>query len=130
MLLEEDALCVGALSRRLGISQSAVSQHLRILREKGLVQPERRGFHVHYRLDGQELRNSLDELMDVLGGCRGAEAPRADSGREGESMCRGGSECGKPGKPGKNPGECTPEQIRECHGEGGDHPCECEEKKR
>lgn len=49
-LLSRDTLCVGALSRRTGISAGAVSQHLRVLRSVGLVQAERRGYFIHYRL--------------------------------------------------------------------------------
>ena len=40
--------CVRSLSRKLGITESAVSQHLKILREGGLVYGERCGYHVHY----------------------------------------------------------------------------------
>ena len=32
--------------------------------------------------------------------------------------------CQKPEKLKGKPGECTPEQIRECHGEEQPHPCE------
>jgi DNA-binding transcriptional ArsR family regulator len=49
-LLAERTLCVGALSRLLGISAGAVSQHLRILRDAGLVEPDRRGYFIHYSL--------------------------------------------------------------------------------
>jgi len=49
-LLANDVFCVGALSRLTGISAGAVSQHLRILKSAGLVEPERRGYFVHYRL--------------------------------------------------------------------------------
>ena len=45
---EPDALCVNALSALLGVTQSAVSQHLRVLRVIGLVKGERRGYHIHY----------------------------------------------------------------------------------
>ena len=45
---ERDALCVNALARRLGITQSAVSQHLRVLKSAGLVKGERRGYRIHY----------------------------------------------------------------------------------
>jgi DNA-binding transcriptional ArsR family regulator len=45
---EQDALCVNALAYRLGITQSAVSQHLRVLKSAGLVKGERRGYRVHY----------------------------------------------------------------------------------
>jgi DNA-binding transcriptional ArsR family regulator len=49
-LLAERAFCVGALSTRLGISAGAVSQHLRILKDAGLVEPDRRGYYIHYSL--------------------------------------------------------------------------------
>jgi ArsR family transcriptional regulator, arsenate/arsenite/antimonite-responsive transcriptional repressor len=43
-----DALCVNALAGLLGVSQSAVSQHLRVLKSIGLVKGERRSYHIHY----------------------------------------------------------------------------------
>jgi len=49
-LLAERTLCVGALSRLLRISAGAASQHLRILRDAGLVEADRRGYFVHYSL--------------------------------------------------------------------------------
>ena len=45
---DPDALCVNALAALLGVTQSAVSQHLRVLRAIGLVNGERRGYHIHY----------------------------------------------------------------------------------
>lgn len=50
-----NALCVNALSDVLGITQSAVSQHLRILKNIGLVRGERRGYHIHYFINCQAL---------------------------------------------------------------------------
>ena len=43
-------LCVNALAHKLGVTQSAVSQHLRVLKQAGLVNSERRGSFVHYTL--------------------------------------------------------------------------------
>lgn len=40
--------CVRSLSKKLGISESAVSQHMKVLREAGLVYGERFGYHIHY----------------------------------------------------------------------------------
>jgi len=54
-LLKNHALCVGALSARLDVTQGAVSQHLRILRDAGLVVFEKRGYFVHYRLNEKTL---------------------------------------------------------------------------
>ncbi len=52
---DPDALCVEALAQLLGVTQSAVSQHLRVLKAIGLVKGERRGYHVHYFIEGQGL---------------------------------------------------------------------------
>lgn len=49
-LLAQCTLCVNALSHRLGISAGAVSQHLRILKDAGIVEADRRGYFVHYSL--------------------------------------------------------------------------------
>ena len=47
-LLFRRTLCVGALSNLLGVSPGAVSQHLRVLRDTGLVEADRRGYFIHY----------------------------------------------------------------------------------
>jgi DNA-binding transcriptional ArsR family regulator len=54
-LLKAGPLCVGALAKELSMTPAGVSQHLRILREAGLVIPEKSGYFVHYRLDTQTL---------------------------------------------------------------------------
>jgi DNA-binding transcriptional ArsR family regulator len=63
----EGALCVNALARRLDVSQSAVSQHLRILRQTGMVKSERRGSSVHYLLDQDSLKQHRAMLRKTLG---------------------------------------------------------------
>ncbi len=66
-LLKKRALCVNALAAQLGLTQSAVSQHLRIMRDAGLVIDEKRGYFVHYRLNEQTLatwRNEIDQLLE------------------------------------------------------------------
>ncbi len=40
--------CVRSLSKKLGITESAVSQHMKVLREAELVYGERCGYHIHY----------------------------------------------------------------------------------
>ena len=65
-LLKGRVLCVGALADRLEVTQGAVSQHLRILRDAGLVVDEKRGYFVHYRLNGKTLakwRAAMDKLL-------------------------------------------------------------------
>ena len=63
----DGALCVGALARRLGVSQSAVSQHLGVLRMAGLVMDQRRGYFVHYRVNRARLASYLDRMRASLG---------------------------------------------------------------
>jgi len=53
--LKNGDMCVNALAAALGISQSAVSQHLRVLKAAGLVRNERKGYWIHYSLDRQAL---------------------------------------------------------------------------
>ena len=61
------ALCVNALAGKLGVSQSAVSQHLRILRQAGLVKSDRRGNHVHYFIHRDRLEQYKTKLSQTLG---------------------------------------------------------------
>ncbi|HIE27032.1 TPA: ArsR family transcriptional regulator [Candidatus Poribacteria bacterium] len=49
-LLAEKPLCVNALVKRLDVSQPAVSQHLRVLENAGLVKGIKMGYWVHYSL--------------------------------------------------------------------------------
>jgi len=49
------ALCVGRLAQELGVTPSAVSQHLRVLKDLGLVRGERGGYRIHYYLDQDRL---------------------------------------------------------------------------
>ena len=60
-------LCVGALASSLGVTQSAVSQHLAVLRGLNLVIDERRGYFVHYRLNPAAFDRWRDQIRDALG---------------------------------------------------------------
>ena len=61
-------LCVNAITKQLGVSQSAVSQHLRILKQAGLVRGERRGSFVHYTLEEEGIGRYKALLSEILGG--------------------------------------------------------------
>lgn len=54
-LLMHKPFCVNAIAKRFGISQSAVSQHLRVLREAGLVEGNKEGYFVHYSVNNEGL---------------------------------------------------------------------------
>ncbi len=61
------AICVMALAGSLGVSQSAVSQHLRVLRQAGLVKGQRLGNHVHYTIDRERIEEFRAAARDILG---------------------------------------------------------------
>jgi DNA-binding transcriptional ArsR family regulator len=63
---EPDALCVNALAYILGVSQSAVSQHLRVLRSAGLVRGERKGYRVHYFVNRKALERYQELMLSSL----------------------------------------------------------------
>ncbi len=63
----QEMLCVNALTQRLGVSQSAVSQHLRVLKQAGLVSGERRGYHIHYSLNLERIEYYKNILSQTVG---------------------------------------------------------------
>ena len=87
LLRNNGALCVGALAARLGISQSAVSQHLRILRDTGLVLPERRGYYIHYSLSPRGLTDCRRRLLQLLDVPAHRDGDRCVRQKGGETAC-------------------------------------------
>ena len=53
---------VGELAKSLDLSQSSLSQHLAKLRESGLVQSDKRGLMVYYRICSMEAQALLSVL--------------------------------------------------------------------
>jgi len=51
LLKHKGPLGANELSEKLGITPSAVSQHLKILRHAGLVRNERQGYWIPYEID-------------------------------------------------------------------------------
>jgi DNA-binding transcriptional ArsR family regulator len=58
---------VGRLAGEIGTSQPHASQHLAILRAAGLVEAERRGREMHYRLADPDVLVACDVMRAVLG---------------------------------------------------------------
>lgn len=57
--------CVGALANQLNISESAVSQQLKILREADLVMGEKKGYYVHYTVKIENVRQIGDYIIEL-----------------------------------------------------------------
>ena len=134
-------LCVGALARILDISKPAVSQHLKLLREAGLVRGEKIGYWTHYRVEKKILRQfslQLHELIESQSSnsdkgayiCLRTEGKELDEERRILEMCK--HRCEHPDKLKTLPEKCTKEQIKECHGNEKEHSCKnsCEKHEK
>jgi ArsR family transcriptional regulator len=78
LLKREGPLGAKKISELLGITPAAVSQHLRILRQVGLVRSERDGYWIPYSIDEEALHNCRDLLAEVCTcGCQGSGNFRA-----------------------------------------------------
>lgn len=64
LLIASQERCVSDLARELKISESAVSQHLRLLRSLRLVRPRRQGRNVYYVLDDRHVEQMLTICLE------------------------------------------------------------------
>jgi DNA-binding transcriptional ArsR family regulator len=64
-VLSEGEISVGQLNRRINLSQSALSQHLAILREQGLVRTRRESQTIYYSLSDSEALGVIHTLHDI-----------------------------------------------------------------
>ena len=66
-LLAEQKYCVNEITELMGVPQSTVSRHLRVLRERKLVTTERQGTTILYKLGDAQIIEALNLLRQVLG---------------------------------------------------------------
>ncbi|SKC84770.1 ArsR/SmtB family transcription factor [Maledivibacter halophilus] len=59
--LFQEELCVGDIATTLGMSQSAISHQLRVLKSSKLVKYRREGKVVYYSLDDEHVKNIFDQ---------------------------------------------------------------------
>ena len=64
-LLKKEAMNVNSMAEALGITSSAVSQHLRVLKGAGLVRDERKGYWIYYSLDRDVLEKCRERLNRI-----------------------------------------------------------------
>lgn len=58
-------ISVGALAKEVGLSQSALSQHLGRLRAQGIVSTRRHSQVVYYSTDSHSVKRILEALSDL-----------------------------------------------------------------
>ena len=72
LLREKGPFSVKEMAEALGITPSAVSQHLKVLRYAGLVRSERKGYWLPYEINQAALDRCRELLTEVCTcGCKG-----------------------------------------------------------
>lgn len=61
-----ERLNVGQIAEVATLSRSAVSHHLKILREAGVLENEKIGKEVYFWINKREIRESLSAVLDYL----------------------------------------------------------------
>jgi DNA-binding transcriptional ArsR family regulator len=72
--LKKEPMSVNAMAEALGVTQSAVSQHLRVLKAAGIVTDERQGYWIYYSLNHEALEKCRQRLNRICTcGCMGKQ---------------------------------------------------------
>lgn len=75
LLKDSGPLGANNIARIVGVTPAAVSQHLRVMKQAGMVRSERRGYFIPYEIDKKGLENCCHKLIEVCTcGC-GETAP-------------------------------------------------------
>ena len=65
-LAEHGEMTVGALAGEVGLSQSALSQHLAVLRSEGIVATSRDGQSIRYRIANEAAVRVISTLAEIF----------------------------------------------------------------
>ena len=65
-LLRDRELSVGELSKLAGIPQANLSQHLALLRDRGIVNTRREGATIYYSIANPKIIRAFDLMTEVL----------------------------------------------------------------
>jgi ArsR family transcriptional regulator len=62
----DESVCVSELAGMLGITQSATSQHIRVLKSVGILVPRRIENKTYYAIDSAALKGYKDTINDMF----------------------------------------------------------------
>lgn len=86
-LLMQHNYCVRALSKKLGISEPAVSQQLNMLKKSGIVSGRKIGYQMHYQVNISLIEESVNILLSCFR--KKSTLPDVDA----DCSCEFASEC-------------------------------------
>ncbi|MGI6634757.1 MAG: ArsR/SmtB family transcription factor [Christensenellales bacterium] len=106
-LLLRHNYCVRALANELNLTEATISQHLKVLREAGLLVGEKRGYFMHYTVE----RPVLHELAKEIKALADLEQEACQPEQRDDCPAYEKQECPKKGT-------CSDEVKEFCHGAG------------
>jgi ArsR family transcriptional regulator len=65
LMVSRRRICAKGISKHLNISEAAVSQHLRVLKEAGITVGEKSGYFVHYNLQEPILLDVISFINNI-----------------------------------------------------------------
>ena len=66
IILSKKKICAKGIANHLDISEAAVSQHIKILKESGIIKGEKVGYYVHYNIENQCLKQASDFIKSLV----------------------------------------------------------------
>ncbi|MGD1118497.1 MAG: metalloregulator ArsR/SmtB family transcription factor [Dehalococcoidales bacterium] len=66
LLTESKNLCVNVIAEKTKMSQPAISQHLKILKNAGICSANKIGAHVHYSLNDKKITEYQDYFANLF----------------------------------------------------------------
>ncbi|MHA1229449.1 MAG: ArsR/SmtB family transcription factor [Candidatus Helarchaeota archaeon] len=66
MLLEQEEMCICEFSIALNLTQPTISHHLKKLEDAGLIEGEKSGKFVHYRIVKSRIKDYIDLLSNFI----------------------------------------------------------------
>lgn len=71
--LVEDGVCVGFITKKIGLSQPSVTEHMQVLAAAGLVTSKKIRNWVFYKFDERKISILLGALEESLGTAKGRQ---------------------------------------------------------
>lgn len=65
MILCRNKVCAKGIAKHLEISEAAVSQHIKVLKEAGIIVGEKIGYYVHYNLQEPMLLEAVKFIEQI-----------------------------------------------------------------
>ena len=83
-LLRQDELSVSEMAGQMDVSLANASQHLAVLRDRGVVTTRREGVSVYYRISNPKIIQACDLMREVLFEQLASSGQLAEVMREGD----------------------------------------------